>query len=109
MLHRRQAFLTGLAGLFGTGRVSGIEPTAKPLPLSFSLYGMRDLSPVKAIESLAQMGYQGIEIPALQGFATDPTRCTLDTRVNGDGDRSLTLRAGSVSGGQIKLPPKIKK
>ena len=97
MHHRRQALLTGLAGLFGTGRVSGIEPTAKPLPLSFSLYGMRDLSPVKAIESLAQMGYQGIEIPALPGFATDPTRCTLDTRRDirkALSDNGLTL--GSV-------------
>ncbi len=97
MPNRRQALLTGLAGLFGTGLVLSLEPTAKPLPLSFSLYGMRDLSPVKAIGSLAQMGYQGIEIPALPGFATDPTHCTLDTRRDirkALSDNGLTL--GSV-------------
>ena len=34
---------------------------------------------------------------------------SIGERVVGDGDRSLTLRAGSVGDGQIKLPPKIRK
>ncbi len=76
MPDRRQALWSGFSLLMGP--VQAGEPV--PIPLSFSLYATRSLPTVKAIGSLAQIGYQGIELPALAGFATDPLICSKESR-----------------------------
>lgn len=77
MIARRAFVETGLASLMAC-RFANLGPGAEPgsVPLSFSLYGMRDIPVSRAIESLASLGYKGVEFAAVDGFATDPKKCS---------------------------------
>lgn len=77
MIARRAFMETGLASLMACRFANlglGSEPGS--IPLSFSLYGMRDIPVSRAIESLASIGYKGVEFAAVDGFATDPKKCS---------------------------------
>ena len=84
MIARRAFVKTGLASLVAcrfanfANKAPGSEPGS--IPLSFSLYGMRDIPVSRAIESLASMGYKSVEFAALEGFATDPKKCSRTLR-----------------------------
>lgn len=78
MLSRRDA-IVGLTWM-GLEGFSSQACLVSRRPLSFTLYGMRDVPLKEALPALAKLGYTGIEVAAMPGWVTDPLRCGPDSR-----------------------------
>src|SRR5262245_41450756 len=87
MLHTRRRIL-GIAGvmLFAAPLHRALAADAKQPPagmtLGFSTYAMKSLEPVAAIEAIAKIGYDAVEICCLPDFPTDPAKLDAAARAS---------------------------
>lgn len=87
--HSRRRFLAAMAATAGClgmrdlampGRCSSAQTTAPWIGLGFSLYGMRNLKIAEALEACRQIGYDGVELVLIKGWATDPAETPVAER-----------------------------
>jgi sugar phosphate isomerase/epimerase len=76
LLSRRQ-WLAASALLLPHARAAD-KPTR--IPLGFSLYGMKLLSLADAISACARIGYDGVELALMPGYAAEPKALSPDAR-----------------------------
>jgi inosose dehydratase len=70
---------------------------ARPRPLGFSLYGMKTLPVLDALEHVARIGYRQIELCLLPGFPTEPAAFSAASRrAISDRVRALGLAVSSL-------------
>ena len=97
MLNRRQ-WLAATAVAVGAGTAFG-----KPgrIPLGFSLYGMKSLPIADAIVACAKIGYDGVELALMPGYACEPK--ALDAAARKDLKKRLSDSGLSVMGLMLNL------
>ena len=70
----RREWLATLAAVFAS------TEKPEPIPLGFSLYGMKSLSLGEAIKTCAAIGYDGVELALMPGYPTEPKLLTAADR-----------------------------
>src|SRR5688500_2202957 len=80
-MHERRHFLgqAAVAGLaLAVSGASGDQPRpdSRPLPLGFSLYGMKSLAGTEALRKCRQIGYECCELPVMADWPADAARLT---------------------------------
>lgn len=73
------------------------SPATRPRPLGFSLYGMKTLPVLDALDHVACIGYRQIELCLIPGFPTEPAAFSAESRrAVRDRVRSLGLTVSSL-------------
>ncbi|MBW3598092.1 MAG: sugar phosphate isomerase/epimerase [Planctomycetes bacterium] len=67
----RRAFLTACAGAALAPAVSLAADDVTTMGFGFSLYGMRSLPPAEAAHACAEIGYDCVELPVMEGWPAD--------------------------------------
>lgn len=88
MITTRRQFLHLTASAFVTAPTfsslyaaeSAPAKSAKPRPLGFSLYGMKSLPQLDALDHLARIGYRHVEFCAIPGFPSEPAIFSAESR-----------------------------
>jgi sugar phosphate isomerase/epimerase len=91
----RRAFLSAAAAGLAAARVARAAD-GPGLTFGFSLYGMKSLSAEEACRTLADIGYDSVELCLLPAYDTEPTKLSADRRKRlADllGERKLALPA----------------
>ncbi len=73
----RREWLAAAPLLAGTA-LAAAEPA--PIPLGFSLYGMKTLPLADALAACAKIGYDGVEFALMPGYPAEPKLLTADDR-----------------------------
>src|SRR5581483_7835419 len=83
LIGRRQVFQHGLAAaaLLACNRVRADAPQAARLPFAYSLYGMKALPLEQALASCAEIGYDAVELAAMEGWPADPAKLSDESRL----------------------------
>ena len=74
-----RAAVFGCSTLLARENARGDDAQRK-IGLGFSLYGMKSLAPRAAINAVAEMGYDCIELPVMTDWPADSARMTSETR-----------------------------
>src|SRR3954471_22494703 len=70
-----QRTLTAVAATtLGARQVLGAAPRPAPRPFGFSLYGMKAVPLLAAIDHIARIGYQQLELSLIAGFPAEPAK-----------------------------------
>jgi inosose dehydratase len=96
----RRKFIASLTAVGVAASFDRADSAAEAAPgptFGFSTYGMKSLSTEKAIDAIAQIGYDALEISCLAGWDADPAalsaerRADLRKRIDGAGLRLTSL------------------
>ena len=79
-ISRREVLLRACSvagGAFAARVVGGDEKSPRMIGLGFSLYGMRALTVEDALNALAKIGYDCVELPVMKEWPADSARFLL--------------------------------